>query len=141
MASTVCAHRALSDFSRPVFHAGAVSGTLAARLRVRSLAMMTNSPPRPVLALALGGCASLSESECADADWEQIGYRDGAGGASGQRIAAHAKACAEYGVTVDQDTWRAGYDRGIDSYCTPANAVRDGLSGAMYSGVCPGKPA
>lgn len=139
MASTVCAQCALFDFSRPVFHAGAVTGTLAARLRVQSLVMKRILRLVPLLALALGGCASLSESECADADWEQIGYRDGAGGASGQRIAAHAKACAEYGVTVDQDTWRAGYDRGIDSYCTPANAVREGLAGAMYSGVCPGE--
>ena len=40
--------------------------------------MMRISPLLPLLALALGGCASLSESECADADWEQIGYRDGA---------------------------------------------------------------
>lgn len=139
MASTVCAQCALLDFLWPVFHAGAVAGTLMACLRVQSLVMMRILPLVPLLVIALGGCASLSESECADADWEQIGYRDGAGGASGQRIAAHAKACAEYGVSVDQDTWRAGYDRGIDSYCTPANAVREGLSGAMYSGVCPGE--
>ena len=101
--------------------------------------MMRIFPLVPLLALALGGCASLSESECADADWEQIGYRDGAAGTSGQRIAAHARACAEYGFTVDEETWRAGYDRGIDSYCTPSNAVREGLSGAMYAGVCPGE--
>ena len=139
MASTAGAPRALSSFTLAVFHAGAGSVRLTPRLCVRSLAMMKTLPLVSVLALALGGCASLSESECAGADWEQIGYRDGAAGASAQRIAAHAKACAEHGVTVDQDTWRAGYDRGIDSYCTPANAVRAGLSGAMYSGVCPGE--
>ncbi|MBK6277292.1 MAG: DUF2799 domain-containing protein [Gammaproteobacteria bacterium] len=89
--------------------------------------------------MRLGGCASLSESECADADWEQIGYRDGAAGTSGRRIAAHAKSCAEYGFTVDEETWRAGYDRGIDSYCTPSTRYAR-ASRAQCAGVCPGRP-
>jgi Protein of unknown function (DUF2799) len=95
-------------------------------------------PVLPVV-ISLAGCASLSETECADADWEQIGYRDGAAGASARRIEAHRKACAEYGVDVDADTYSAGYDQGIDAYCTPVNAVRAGLSGGGYTGVCPGE--
>lgn len=92
-----------------------------------------------LLAATLAGCASLSQTECAGADWEQIGYRDGAAGYSARRLEAHRQACAEYGIDIDADTWQAGYDQGIDAYCTPANAVRAGLSGGGYTGVCPGE--
>jgi len=91
-----------------------------------------------LLAASLVGCASLSQTECAGGDWDQIGYRDGSSGYGEGRIEAHRKACAEYGIGVDGDTWRAGYERGIERYCTPANAVHVALAGESYNGVCPG---
>jgi hypothetical protein len=87
--------------------------------------------------LAIGGCASLSENECRTADWEQIGYGDGARGAARSRRGAHAEACAGYGIALDVQAWEAGYERGLDNYCTPLNALQVGLAGGDYNGVCP----
>jgi len=87
--------------------------------------------------LLLAGCASLSESDCRSASWEDIGYRDGAKGSGPDRAQDHASACVEYGVSVDREAWKTGYERGLDVYCTPENAVEIALSGGNYSGVCP----
>ena len=95
---------------------------------------------RPVLLFALlclGGCASLSENECRTASWEQIGYGDGSRGAARNREAAHVDACLEYGIAMDHEAWEAGYEQGLDLYCTPENALRIGIAGGEYKGVCP----
>ena len=93
-----------------------------------------------VLAAALsvlGGCASLSESDCRTGSWEDIGYRDGSRGAARERALDHAKACGEYGIEVDREAWDRGYRKGLDAYCTPENAVQVALGGGNYGGVCP----
>jgi len=87
--------------------------------------------------LLLAGCASLSENECRSANWEDIGYRDGVKGARSDRAQDHATACVEYGVSLDREAWKAGYERGLGVYCTPENAVEIALSGGNYAGVCP----
>lgn len=87
--------------------------------------------------LLLAGCASLSEGDCRSASWEDIGYRDGAKGSGPDRAQDHASACVEYGISVDREAWKTGYERGLDVYCTPENAVEVALSGGNYGGVCP----
>jgi hypothetical protein len=87
--------------------------------------------------LLLGGCATLSETDCRGANWEDIGYRDGADGARRERAQDHAKACAEYGIAVDENAWRRGYEGGLQTYCTPENAVQVAMAGGSYAGVCP----
>lgn len=87
--------------------------------------------------LLLAGCASLSESDCRSANWDDIGYRDGVKGAGPDRAQDHASACVEYGISVDRDAWNRGYERGLGVYCTPENAVQVALSGGNYGGVCP----
>lgn len=87
--------------------------------------------------LALGGCASMSESECRTVDWRTIGYEDGVAGYSGDRIAQHRKACAKHGVTADLTLYRSGRDQGLREYCRPENGFRLGSNGGGYSGVCP----
>lgn len=94
-------------------------------------------PLAAALALLLGGCASLSESECQNRRWDDIGYEDGSRGRSRERIDAHSEACAKHGVEPDRAAWQDGYDSGLDVYCTPENAVRVGLSGEGYDGICP----
>lgn len=86
----------------------------------------------------LNACQTLSKEECAAADWSVIGESDGAAGHAPQdRFARHAKACAKIGVTPDQTLWNVGYQRGLVRYCTPANGLRVGGSGASYANVCP----
>lgn len=90
------------------------------------------------VALLLAGCASLSPEQCLRADWRQIGFADGASGASAARINDHAKACAEVGVRPDLDTYLRGREQGLVNYCQPENGFSVGRSGALpNSADCP----
>ena len=91
------------------------------------------------IAALLGGCASLSEEECRNADWGRLGHQDGAAGYPESRLAEHAEACAKIGIRPMGDIWRAGWDRGVLLYCVPSVGWREGLSGYGYSGVCRGR--
>ena len=90
-----------------------------------------------LLALACAGCASLSETECRSANWKEIGYADGSKGARAKRADEHASACAQHGLSMDREAWAHGYERGLELYCTPENALQLGLHGGDYSGACP----
>lgn len=87
--------------------------------------------------LALGGCASMNESECRAVDWRTVGYEDGVAGYPGDRIAQHRKACAKHGVTPDLAQYQAGRTEGLHEYCQPSNGFRVGAGGGSYAGVCP----
>lgn len=86
----------------------------------------------------LAGCASLSEEACRAGDWRGIGYSDGADGRSEDYVSAHAKACAEVGITPDFAAWRAGRDAGLGAYCTPRRAYAAGRRGDRLNPVCHG---
>jgi hypothetical protein len=85
----------------------------------------------------LGGCATLSEGECRNSDWYDIGFRDGRQGEPQDRISRHAGACAEHGVTPDRARYLEGHQAGIEHYCTQHNGLSAGQSGGVYQGVCP----
>jgi hypothetical protein len=90
-----------------------------------------------VLLLAgLGGCASLSESECLMSDWYDIGFRDGRQGRPTDRINQHVKACAEHGAAPERERYLDGHFAGLESYCTPHNGLAVGRAGHSYAGVC-----
>jgi Mg2+ and Co2+ transporter CorA len=84
----------------------------------------------------LSGCASLSEGECRTADWYDLGVRDGRGGEPASRLHEHHKACAEYGVRPLDRRYMDGRAEGLRDYCRLENAVRIGLNGQQYQGVC-----
>lgn len=88
--------------------------------------------------LTLGGCETLSRSECATGDWYSIGMRDGANGHTEDRFLDNAKACAEHGVQADRERWLEGRERGLERYCTARNAFGVGAQNAAYQGVCTG---
>jgi hypothetical protein len=92
-----------------------------------------------VLALLLGGCASMTAEECKLADWRRIGEQDGAQGYTDARLAEHAEACKEVGIRPDAPKWRAGWDKGVWTYCTPQVGWREGMAGHSYRGVCRGR--
>jgi uncharacterized small protein (DUF1192 family) len=89
------------------------------------------------LLLLLGGCSSMSQNECATADWRTVGYEDGVNGYPGDRIAQHRKDCAKYGVTTNLDLYQQGRQQGLLEFCQPANGYRVGVQGRNYYGVCP----
>jgi hypothetical protein len=90
-----------------------------------------------IAALLISGCASMGKDECLHADWQIIGYEDGARGYPGTRIGVHRKACAQHGVTPDMAAYEAGRNKGLQAWCTPRNGYRLGLKGNRYNGVCP----
>ena len=87
--------------------------------------------------LALGGCASLSESQCLASDWQTIGYRDGLGGVQSSALMKHQNACMKHGVVPDRESYLAGWREGVEQYCQPHNGFSAGESGSGYSNVCP----
>lgn len=55
-----------------------------------------------LLALTLcGGCVVMSESECLNADWREVGRNDGLEGKRAEELGRYKDACLQYGVTPD----------------------------------------
>lgn len=94
-------------------------------------------PAMLCIALLLGGCAVMSESECLTADWQAVGERDGRDG----RVIAHLEkyydACAQFGIYPDDDAYREGRELGLTYYCTEDSGYQEGRIGQGYRGVCP----
>ena len=90
-----------------------------------------------ILALVLGGCATLNESECRSADWQTIGLEDGGKGLPVTTVGRHRKACADYGVKPDLAAYRRGHEAGVVSFCTPRNGFIRGKAGRSHYDVCP----
>ena len=98
---------------------------------------MTRLVGAALAGLLLSSCATMSPEECKQADWAQIGQRDGLDGRTLAQLDARAEDCAKVGVAVDTRTYKQGREQGLRSYCQLDNALRLGLSGAAYAGVCP----
>lgn len=88
----------------------------------------------------LGGCESMSESECRTADWGRVGFKDGAAGVAEQRLAAYTDDCGKIGVRPNAQAYRQGWDAGIKRYCTASNGWRAGTDGQENKAqVCVGQ--
>ena len=85
----------------------------------------------------LGGCATLSESQCAANDWHTVGHSDGVSGQDSSRLLKHQNACMKHGVTPDREEYMAGWEEGVVRYCTPDNGFQQGQRGSSYRNVCP----
>jgi hypothetical protein len=90
-----------------------------------------------LLLLSAGGCATLNESECRNADWRMIGMEDGVNGRLQSYIGKHRAACARHDITPDIDAYQKGHWEGIQQYCTEIKGFETGKKGIDYNGVCP----
>ena len=102
---------------------------------------MNRSLIRILAALALigslGGCASLSKSECMNANWQDIGIRDGANGRPEEYLIQHSTACAKVGVRPDREQWLRGRDQGLERFCQPHRVYEIGEGGGGFdAGIC-----
>lgn len=88
-------------------------------------------------ALALSGCQTLTEEQCAVTDWRNLGVSDGFAGRNQSYVSRHREACARYGVTADEPAWRSGWEQGVRRHCAPLNGLDHGLRGGAASGDCP----
>jgi hypothetical protein len=103
--------------------------------------MNTRSLLRVFSALAvlasLGGCASLSKSECMNANWEDIGIRDGANGQPEEYLIQHSTACAKVNVVPDRGAYLHGREQGLERFCVPHRAYSLGEYGSGFDvGIC-----
>jgi Protein of unknown function (DUF2799) len=89
------------------------------------------------LLAVFSGCATMSKSECVEADWYDIGYRDGFNGLPRAQLDRHREACSDHGIVPDREAYYRGRDIGLDAYCRPERALELGLRGAGYNHVCP----
>lgn len=86
---------------------------------------------------SLGGCASLSKSECLNANWEDIGVRDGANGQPEEYLIQHSTACAKVNVAPDRGAWLHGREKGLERYCQPLRMYNIGeYAGSFDSAIC-----
>jgi hypothetical protein len=85
----------------------------------------------------VASCATLSEQECLQGNWREIGQRDGQAGRTGSFIAEHVKACEKAGVVPNRSIWEQGRQAGLPAYCTQAKVYSEGRSGRSLSPVCP----
>lgn len=89
------------------------------------------------LSLVLSGCANMNKSMCLSADWQNIGFEDGAAGRPQTEIAQHRKDCAEHGVSPDLSAYRQGHDAGSMLFCTNQMGFKQGSAGKTYQNNCP----
>jgi hypothetical protein len=90
------------------------------------------------LCVVFSGCTSISKEECANANWEAVGFRDGSNGKLSSRFNAHQKACAKHGFNANLSRYMDGHHRGLEEvFCKPRKGYQLGLRGAGYSGACP----
>lgn len=72
----------------------------------------------PMLILAIAGCAQQRDARrlaACERNWRAVGYADGALGATEDRFAEHARACARAGgalTDADREAWREGWREG-----------------------------
>src|SRR5688572_17461886 len=102
-----------------------------------------NTRPLVRILAALGvlsglvGCASLSKSECMNANWEDIGIRDGADGQPEEYLIRHSTACAKVNVVPDRGAWLHGREQGLERFCVPHRAYQIGENGGGFDvGIC-----
>ncbi len=86
---------------------------------------------------ALLGCTSLFKNQCRQADWYEIGIRDGSLGKPRTLFQSHYDTCLEYGVHADRQAYFRGRAEGLRSFCTHDNGLAQGKQGKTYRQVCP----
>ena len=90
-----------------------------------------------LVAVALAGCAGMSEQACLTSDWRTVGFEDGTLGRNAATVGNYRQQCAEHGVAPDLDAYLAGHTYGVQIYCRATHGFDVGRSGAAYQGVCP----
>jgi hypothetical protein len=78
----------------------------------------------------------MSPAECKNANWRDVGLRDGLAGAPLSELDERTKSCAEAGVQANATQYLQGRSQGLQSYCRIENAAKLGVEGKSYRGVC-----
>lgn len=84
--------------------------------------------------ILLSGCSSLSQDECIQANWTNLGFSHGEQGYTFEHGREIISACSEFGITAKLDDYQAGYKQGLAAFCEPENGFTLGLRGDAYNG-------
>lgn len=84
-------------------------------------------------------CASknVDVATCEQADWYELGRRDGSQGTPTDRLTQHQKDCAKSFNPDWETVYTNGRNAGLVEYCEPKNAYELGRMGVAYHYVCP----
>ncbi|MEM7768110.1 MAG: DUF2799 domain-containing protein [Pseudomonadota bacterium] len=83
-----------------------------------------------VALLTLAACAggpSYDAESCAAIDWYALGQQDGANGQAMTALNDEITQCRAFGIEADVDTYSAGRDEGLKTYCQPAIVLEASL--------------
>jgi len=89
------------------------------------------------LAVLISGCATMSPEQCMVADWYRLGEQDALAGRTSDHLANRAGACQEAGYGVDTESWYAGFEAALPSFCTIDSGFQFGVNGSRYQNSCP----
>ena len=77
--------------------------------------------------VAAASCATMTESQCLEADWYVVGVRDGTLGRPADYVEQHREACKATGIVPDVNEYRTGRRSGLERYCTTRSGFAMGL--------------
>lgn len=84
----------------------------------------------------LAGCSAMSQKECQQADWSLMGEVDASQGRAFAAIDTYRKECAEHDIRPDSQAYQAGFERGLERFCSRSNGFYFGKRGGQYKGTC-----
>ncbi len=90
-----------------------------------------------ILTAALIGCASLNKNQCLQANWYELGWRDGSLGKPRSLFQKHADACVKHNVRAEKTEYYRGRDDSLKNFCTYDNGFSQGRYGKSYNYICP----
>lgn len=91
--------------------------------------------------LSLTACSTMTQKECLVADWQDVGYADGAAGQTMTLFNERASDCIKYGIAANRDSYLQARKEGLKTYCTREKGYEQGANGRTYHGVCEGQAA
>ncbi|WP_299585734.1 DUF2799 domain-containing protein [uncultured Microbulbifer sp.] len=71
------------------------------------------------------------------ADWQALGYEDGAQGRGLDYMGKRRESCAKYAIQLNASAYRGGRDEGLELFCTELRGFSEGRAGENYNGACP----
>ena len=73
--------------------------------------------------LLLGGCASMSRTQCQQIGWKQEGINDANRGLPPQSLSQYNVCVENYGIPINHKLYHQGWVMGRSQYCIPGNAT------------------
>lgn len=90
-----------------------------------------------LLPLGLAACASnkISKDDCLEANYYEMGLKDGKDGKGTERLDQYRNSCGASGVAVSEDSYRRGRTVGLADYCDEGRAEKDAKKNSKDS-IC-----